>query len=232
MNRTHDKFYLAEDIKKVKQSFCEVAEVIKFKKKITSIADVGCATGIFPDYLSKQFPETKIFGIEYLDVLLHKASDNFPDISFIKGDVLDRNSVSVKFDVITMLGVLSIFDDYHSVLTNTLSWLEPKGQLILHNMVSEYDVDVFVKYTPSSLKPDFEKLESGWNIISQKSLEMVAEANNAKVIYSKPFMLNVDLIKRDDVIRSWTETNISGHKDIFNALHIRQPQRIIVIEKL
>ena len=33
-------------------------------------------------------------------------------------------------------------------------------------------------------------------------------------------------------MRSWTEDNIAGNKDIFNALHIKQPFKIAVIEKL
>ena len=37
--------------------------------------------------------------------------------------------------------------------------------------------------------------------------------------------------KRNDVIKSWTEENKYGEKDIFNALHIRQPQKIIVVQK-
>ena len=43
-------------------------------------------------------------------------------------------------------------------------------------MVSEYDIDVFVKYKPSSEIFEKSDLESGWNIISKKSLEIVAKA--------------------------------------------------------
>ena len=33
-------------------------------------------------------------------------------------------------------------------------------------------------------------------------------------------------------MRSWTEENVAGKKDIFNALHIKQPSKIAVTEKL
>ena len=133
-----------------------------------------------------------------------------------------------------MLGVLCIFDDYKKVLDNVLSWLNPNGRLIIHNMISEFDIDVFVKYKPSSLESDLDELENGWNIISFKSLSEVAKSNNAKVISSKPFELLVTLDKHvDDPMRSWTEENSNKEegqgKDIFNALHIRQPQRIVTI---
>jgi SAM-dependent methyltransferase len=231
MKRTHDEFYINENNKNIKQSFIEVADEVAVKP-FKTLADVGCATGAFPNYLKLRFPNAEISGVEYLDSLLNKARKDFPDMAFQNGDVLDRASISQKFDVITMLGVLCIFDDYKMVLDNVISWLNPKGRLIIHNMVSEFDIDVFIKYKPSSLESGLDALENGWNIISSKSLSEVAISNNAKVVSSKPFVLNVEIDKQsDDVMRSWTEVNSDGDKDIFNALHIRQPQRIVTIEK-
>ncbi len=231
MKRTHDNFYLNEDSLNIKQSFVDVADEIS-SDGFNSIADVGCATGAFPGYLKTRFPNAEINGIEHLEGLLTKARFDFPLVTFRQGNVLNKFSVSEKYDVITMLGVLGIFDDYKIVLDNVLSWLNPNGRLIIQNMVSEFDVDVFVKYKPSSSTFEASDLESGWNIVSKKSLSLVAEANNARVVSSKPFELKVKLEKQSDVLRSWTEDNISNGNDIFNALHIRQPQKIVTIRKL
>ena len=141
MKRSHDLFYLNENKINVKQSFIEVADTID-SKKFNSVADVGCAAGAFPNYLSKRFTQAEVVGIEYLQPLLNKAKENFPHISFLHGNVLEKTSIKRKFDVITMMGVLCIFDDYKLVLENVLSWLRPKGRLVLHNMVSEFDIDV------------------------------------------------------------------------------------------
>ena len=230
MRRTHDKFYLNEIKNVPKKSFIAVADAVSLKP-FDSIADVGCAAGAFPCYLKQRFSNAEVVGIEYLDLLLDKAKSDFPEINFMKGNVLDKKSIKKKFDVITMLGVLCIFDEYQIVLENVLSWIKPKGRLILHNMVSEYDIDVFVKYSDSSVKFDANKLEYGWNIISEKSLRLVAEQNNAKIFSSKKFSVGITLEKKEDVIRSWTEDNLEGKKDIYNGLHIRQPQKIIIIEK-
>ena len=54
----------------------------------------------------------EITGIEYVEELLDKAKNDFPNISFLQGNVLEKKSIEKKFDVITLLGVLSIFDDY------------------------------------------------------------------------------------------------------------------------
>jgi SAM-dependent methyltransferase len=230
MKRMHDEFYLDENNSTVKQSFVEVADEIA-RESFETIADIGCATGAFPSYLKARFPHQEIIGIEFLDSLRLKAESDFPLLDFRYGNVLDKTSVTQTLDVITMLGVLCIFDDYKSVIENVLSWLNPGGRLILHNMVSEFEVDVVIKYKKSSLDPSLSDLESGWNIISEKSLSLVATQNNAKIISSRPFSLKVDLQKNDDVMRSWTEANAKGDNDIFNELHIRQPQRIVEIKK-
>ena len=231
MKRKHDNFYLNENNKKVKDCFVAVADVIS-RQKFSSIADVGCAAGAFPAYLKKRFPSSDIEGIEYLDSLLNKAMTDFPEVSFSKGNVLDKKSVTKKFDVITMLGVLSIFDDYNTVLKNVLSWLNPKGKLVLFNLVNEYDIDVFIKYRTSNDSYVEDDLEQGWNIISKKSLELFAKKNNAKLASCEDFSISVDLYKQKDVMRSWTENNLSGTKDLYNALHIRQTSKVVVIEKL
>ena len=230
MKRTHDEFYMNEDNSKVKQAFVDVADEIS-KQSFESIADVGCATGAFPRYLKSRFQNKEVVGIEYLESLLTKAENDFPFLEFRHGNVLDKSSVTQKYDVITMLGVLSIFDDYKTVIENVLSWVNPSGRLILHNMVSEFDIDVIIKYKKSSIDSGLAELESGWNIISEKSLSLVASENGAKIITSKPFCLEIDLQKQDDVMRSWTENNMKGNRSIYNALHVRQPQLIVTIKK-
>ena len=228
--REHDEFYLNEDNKKIKQMFIEVANEIG-QERFKTIADIGCATGAFPNFLNSKFTKIEIVGIDYKDSLIKKAKKDFPAIDFCFGNVLDRNSIKKRFDVITLIGVLSIFDDYKKALDNLISWLNPGGRLIIAGMVSEFEIDVFTKYKPSSLEYNEKDLESGWNIISHKSLELVALKNNSKIISSKPFKLNLELRKQKDLLRSWTEERLDGNKDIFNALHIRQPQRIVTIKK-
>lgn len=231
MKRTHDEFYLEENNVNIKESFVKVADAIGIDF-IGSIADVGCAAGAFPGYLKGRFPKSEICGIEYLDVLLEKAKNDFPEINFYKGDVLKETSVVKRFDVITMLGTLCIFDDYAMVLGNVLSWLRPKGRLILHNMISDYDIDVVVRYKPSGATVCEHDWESGWNILSKSSLELTCINNRAKLVSCVPFELNIDLEKKNqDVMRSWTEQGYQGTREIYNALHIRQPQQIAVIEK-
>ena len=230
MKRTHDNFYINEDNTHVKDSFIAVADAIGDGFK-GSMADLGCATGAFPHYLNSRFPEARIVGIEYLDVLLKKAKEDFPNLEFVSGDITDKCSVVEEFDVITMIGVLAIFDDYPKVLGNVLSWLKPKGRLILLEMINNFDIDTFVKYKPSSGIFRSEDLESGWNIFSKKSLQLICEQNGATLVECNNFEISVDLSPNNsDPMRSWTELDRNGRRQIYNALQIRQPQQIAIFE--
>ncbi len=232
MKREHDKLYLNEDTSNVKDSFIAVANEIDCKFS-GSIADVGCAVGAFPAYLKARFPEAKITGIEYVDTLLNRAKENFSNIDFLYGDLLNKDSVNEKFDLITMLGVLCIFDNYEDAIANAISWLNPKGKIIMHNMINEHEIDIFIKYSRSSDSYNVNELESGWNVISEKSLSLVCQKYSAKLVEIKPFKIGVDIKpNRDDVMRSWTELDRNGNRQIYNALHIRQPQKIAIIEKI
>jgi len=231
MKRNYNDFYIDDNKYEVKDSFIAVAEEIDDNFN-GSIADIGCAIGAFPSYLSNRFSSANIVGIEYSDSLLLHAKKNLPNLNLIYGDVNDKHSIDQKFDVITVMGVLSIFDNYEQILSNIISWLKPKGKIIMQTMISDYDIDVFVKYAPSSSHYNKDNMESGWNIISKKSLSLVCKNNSAKLVKVKSFNISVDLEKNnEDLLRSWTELDTFSNRKIYNALHIRQPHKIAIIKK-
>ena len=115
--RTHDEFYAKVDAESPpKDSFIQIANLIADYKnqvsQIISIADFGCAAGAFVNYLTARFPEDSIIGYEYLESLVQVAKVNYPHIQIERASVLEVDSVlDSSIDVLTMLGVLSIFDD-------------------------------------------------------------------------------------------------------------------------
>lgn len=232
MLRNHDAFYLNEDNTNVKESFIRVAD--KLPDGFSgSICDIGCATGAFPAYLTKRFAEARVTGLEIRHDLLEKAKSDFAFVNFLPGDITNPKTIDRTYDVITMLGVLCIFDDYQKIIKNAANCLNAKGLLILHNMVSEFDIDVFVKYRKSSAIFDEEQLESGWNIISRNSLVAAAELSGLQLLEIDDFKLSVDLLPTThDALRSWTEKNALGEREIFNGLHLRQPQKVVVFQKI
>ncbi len=236
VQRTHDDFYAQQNsFEKPKDSFkalgALIAEYKKHANRKLNIADWGCAAGAFPYYLKSILPEDNIMGYEFLQKLVDTAKKNFPGISFTQSSILDAQAAPENsFDVIVLSGVLSIFDDVEPVLANILRWTRPGGKIFMHGMFNPDDVDIFVKYNPSA---EYGKnvLESGWNIISQKTLKTLLIQKGAKACRFHPFSLSVDLAKNEsDPVRSWTETRADGSRIITNGLCLLQPQFIVEID--
>ena len=69
-------------------------------------------------------------------------------ISKYKFDYLDINnlkSINLKFDVISLLGVLGFFDNYKIIIEKLSNLLKSDGRLIVHSNFNNYDVDVLIK---------------------------------------------------------------------------------------
>lgn len=232
--RKHDEFYVNTDPSSPpKQSFVEIANLIEtYKKKSNKnilIADIGCAAGKFVDYMMSRFQSDKIVGFEYLEILINVGRKIFPNIDLRYGSLLDRNSIEGSFDVLTISGVLSIFDDLDPIIENLIHWTKPGGKIIIHGMFNDYDVDVLVRYRLSE-ESQIHDWESGWNIISKKTFVRILNEKGVNQIYFHPFNIEIDLEKKlADPLRSWTEMQQDGKRVIVNGLCLRQPQYIVEI---
>lgn len=233
--KTGDYFYVDSDpFAPPKQAFVQVADAIEKcipdQENPVSIVDFGCAAGAFPGYLSKRFPGALVTGCDHVHELVCLCRKRFPGLDFREASILDRNSLPDEYaDILTVLGVISIFDDIEPIIDNLSRWLKPGGRLYLHDMFNPYDVDVFVKYRRSSGQVhDKGELVSGWNITSQLTLERLLKSRGCKQVSFEKFSISVDLIgDPGDPLRSWTEFLVDGSRQIVNATCLKQPQFMV-----
>lgn len=233
--RTHDKFYLSEDREiPIKDSFVMVADHIEleFGSRISGLkmADIGCAVGVFPNYLRNRFPSLDITGCEYDDELLNAARAYYPEIKFCKFDITNSRSCNPSsFDIISVCGVLSIFDQIGDVFRNLLRWTRPGGKIFIFNMFNPNDIDVFVRYKRSGSLTDAH-LESGWNIPSQATVREILSAEGISDFQFDLFNISTDLRKvPNDPVRSWTEKDEEGRRLVVNGLCLMQPFYLLTI---
>ncbi len=231
--RTHDSFYLDIDpLLPPKDSFIQAGNLIgqwlDDNSKIASIADMGCATGAFVSYLGERFPEQNICGYEYLETLVKAGQRSYPGIKIAQASIFDRERLEASsIDIITVLGVISIFDDIEPIVKNLSCWIKPGGKILLHGMFNPFDFDVFVKYRKSEAH-GVGPFEAGWNVISQKTISKLFIEAGAKQIQFHEFKISVDLDHDPhDPLRSWTEKLEDGSRLITNATCLKQPQFIL-----
>ena len=238
--RRHDEFYLNENrYIEAKRLHIKLSELIRkslTKKSRTSdefiISDFGCAAGEFQFTLCKEFPEATIEGYELLPQLVEKAKSMVPGAVFQQGSVTEKETcMSSHSDFTTLVGVLSIFDSFEPVIENLIYWTKNQGEIFIHSLFNNFDVDVNIKYNHSSEYP-LEVLESGWNIFSKKTIsKYLSSRSDIKSFHFYDFDIDVDLFKQNDQLRSWTFKDDMGKRQVTNGLCILQPHSILHILK-
>lgn len=156
-----------------------------------------------------------------MNELLLLVNDGIKDkqITTYLADISVKESLpNKKYNIITMLGVLSIFDDFELVLNNTISMLDTDGLLMVFGIFNPEEIDVLVKSRQAGKKEDV--WESGWNYISKKSIENYCKEHNLEYEWI-PFQFHLDIPKhKNDPLRSWTIDLPDQKKLIINGLQL------------
>jgi ubiquinone/menaquinone biosynthesis C-methylase UbiE len=222
-NRTADlDIYINQSYKNPKEMFKQVASLIDIKNKgnETSILDIGCATGAFLYYLRTLNKDLNLQGVEYSSDFVKKSEEYLKthDIKVTTGDANNlSNFKPAQFDVVTTLGVTSIFDDFRPSFDEMIRVSKNGAQCINATIVNELPIDVIIKY----INPSTNEIESGWNKFSKQSisnyLESKKEVENFEFIkHVMPF----DMPEGDDKMRNWTVLNDKGERILWNGLNM------------
>lgn len=242
-SRIHDTLYLTDPPEKNKSVYNQVGDLIDQKinsktnhnSQISSfkLCDMGCATGDFTSYLLRRFSKLEIIGIDYHAELIEEAKKKFKKsfinrFEFKEGSILKSETLpSASIDILTVLGVLSMFDDIEIPLKNCAKWLKPGGLLVIFNMFNSFDIDVFLRFKRLKEKT----LEVGWNIFSEKLVIEKASFAGLENFTFNDFNVDFDRLPHsNDPLRSWT-VKVDGRKKMLNGLNILHPFKILTCTK-
>lgn len=108
------------------------------KNKFYSIFDFGCGTGLLCKFISDNFPNAKIEGIDISSQMIEKAKINCPNCKFYVGDI---SSITLpNYDVIVSKDVFNHIDDIHQTISRLNHLLNPNGKLVIANRERERKV--------------------------------------------------------------------------------------------
>jgi SAM-dependent methyltransferase len=83
---------------------------IILRKQPNSILDVGCGLGVnLP--ISRLFPKIKYDGLDYAEVTLLKAKEEYQNVSFFIGDAFDMPFEEQIYDLLIISSVLILYED-------------------------------------------------------------------------------------------------------------------------
>ncbi|MDI5963967.1 class I SAM-dependent methyltransferase [Streptomyces sp. SL13] len=171
--RSVDRNVLAERGAPEKPYFAAVAAVAGASiagRPGARVLDIGCSAGAFVAYLSRERPNLRCTGVDLLAPVVEAARANVPGADFAVADLLDAATLPTGFDVTTMLGIHSLFDDPGCWIEPALSTLRPGGRLVAFGLFNDEPVDVLVRMRDS--RPDASgDWQTGWTTWSKRTVE-------------------------------------------------------------
>lgn len=148
--------------------------VSKMESSPTRILDAGSGIGAYSFWLSKQYPNSTIDGLDIdknkLDFTNRFFKEkNIKNVHFIFGDVTSLNEKN-KYDLIINVDVLEHIDNYTKVLENFYKALSPNGYLFIHTPQANqkrifkslenwhHEGHIHEGFSPYTLKKDLKKI--------------------------------------------------------------------------
>ncbi len=228
--------YLNEfnDLKTPKKKFIEIIGQIDktFKKKKLRLLDIGSANGEFLNLINNKHPSWYTEGIETQKKLIRKSMELTPKLNIINCSVLDlKKFVKKKFDVVTAIGLLQIFDEKEVIkaLDNINSVLNNRGHLFILSPFNKYGIDMILKFNDRKVSNNL-NWQSGWNIFSIDFYKNYAKKRKLKISIV-PFELDFKLKETEDKIRTWTIKTKSNPFQLTNGLQLLVDLYIIKLSK-
>ena len=208
----------------------------KFKNKNIELLDVGSAECAFSFYLSQKNKKTSVTNLEYDNKLVQLSKKNFPNFKIIRGDINSCKKIKTNsFNVITCLGVMSIFDDFRPSLNEMIRMCKKSGLIIINNMWNSFPIDLNIKIRRSSSvkKDNYMNWESGWNMISVATMsKYLDEHKKVKKFTFRNWHMDIDLKKKNsNLMRAWTIKNSKNQRVHFNGIGREIDKKFLIIEK-
>ncbi|BBD09313.1 class I SAM-dependent methyltransferase [Desulfovibrio ferrophilus] len=183
-----------------------------------ALIDIGGANGEFVHYLLTRFNGLEAFCLDYSEDLLNIGRSKVPQAHFVCGDARQLSMFEDgRFNYATMLGVISIFDDFTEPLDELIRVTAKGGAAYIFSSFNDYPIDTLLRWRYSG---DNGEYNLGWNHFSKASISAHLDADprvssHTYVDFELPFDLPY---RADDPIRSWTETTAEGNRILKNGL--------------
>ena len=213
--------YLGDTNAQPKYMFVRMADIIDKsmpKEGARSLLDVGAASGAFIRHMKACRPAWTFSGLDFDPKLIENARQLSPDVNFLVGDANQMDALATaSFDVVTMIGTHSIFDDFRASFAECVRVAKLGGKVVITGLFNPYPVDALIYWRYGGKFDD--AWHPGYNLFSKTSVAEFLERHPRVGGFAfELFNLPLDLNQREDVIRSWTETDSDGERYLRNGI--------------
>jgi cyclopropane fatty-acyl-phospholipid synthase-like methyltransferase len=191
-----------------------------------SILDVGCATGALLAFLARQYPASRLTGVDIDEKLVSGARER-PELAGAALIVADGLEARLgRFDVVTSFGTLGIFDHFEPLLENLLANTAPGGLVYVQGLLNPDDIDVRIAYRDHRNQLDWMR---GFNIFSRDRVRHWL-SNQGLAVRFIEFHMTASLPKREALPhRAHTIDLADGTRRTTNGLCLLLPETLMEI---
>lgn len=96
-----------KDLDEANRRYRVMRELLPQQPHSVSLLDFGCGTGLFLEYLKREFINLDYTGLDMSETALDYARRKFPRIKFINADILSSSVKLPVFDYVVMSGIFT-----------------------------------------------------------------------------------------------------------------------------
>jgi ubiquinone/menaquinone biosynthesis C-methylase UbiE len=207
-----------------KEMFRQAAELLGLgasspRSPVSSLVDLGAATGEFAYYLRGINDTIKLHCVEHNAELVDNCRDFLAarGITISCGDINDLAQIpDSAYGCATSFGVTHIFDDFRPSLGEMIRVTRDGGSCLNVILLNEQPIDLLIRYRSAGSGV----AQAGWNKFALASVDQYLEghpevASHRFVKHEMPF----DIPRRpDNLMRSWTVMTPEGKRILWNGL--------------
>jgi ubiquinone/menaquinone biosynthesis C-methylase UbiE len=224
--------YLQENrYKEPKEQFKQIYSFLDLGnvREDASLCDVGCATGEFLYFVHQNKPRMRLSGVDVSEAMIERAKGELPSAEFYCGSVDEPGSLRANtYDLVTLIGVIGIFDDVTTALNNCINAVLPGGKVLVFASFNPYPIDLITRYRRAN--QDNAPWELGWNVHSQATVERIAKKHTkVQSLAFRDFTIPFAIAPKDDPMRCWTmRVGDNEHYHTNGALQLVNMQMLLV----
>lgn len=183
-----------------------------------AILDVGCGSGYLLKQLAIQYPDARKVGIE-LNHIRAKTAEIVSGCEIWQTPV-EKVPIDTKFDVITMINVLSHIPSFNALFTSIRSLLRDRGKLILK--VGEMTTDVKKRCVFDWEIPDH------LHFLGLNTIQYICDKYNFTMQKHLRFLYSEELFARN----RWLSPGRSNFRDLAKGIIAYTPLALLALNKI
>ncbi len=192
-------------------------------------ADIACANGEMLYFLRQQFPSWSFQGFDATPEFI-AAGRSYPGLAGVELEVADLYELEGRFEIVSLINLMTAIDDPSEPLIELLSLVEPGGLLLVDGCFNACEVEFRGVFMDNSRPESRGKWRRDCNQHSQSSIARILEGRCRSFDFEEVPM-NVDLPRRPDAPHTdvWTFRDEHGRRILTSGTHMMLDKVLLTV---